>query len=167
MADTKMDETIQTEIRALRKQPVAALKLRYRELFGEASASANKSHLIRRIGWRLQAIAEGDLTERARRRAAELAADADLRLRPPRSFYRKLEGKEDPPPSPRDERLPAVGRVLHREYRGCVLRVTVLEQGYEYDGRQYTSLSSIAYQVTGTRWNGFAFFRLGGRERHG
>jgi hypothetical protein len=59
--------------------PVAALKERYLEVFGEATRSGNKQWLIRRIAWRIQALAEGDLSERARRRAAELARDADVR----------------------------------------------------------------------------------------
>src|SRR5437763_1361393 len=48
----------------------------YRELFGEESRSSNHAHLFRRIAWRLQAKAQGDLSERARKRALELAEDA-------------------------------------------------------------------------------------------
>jgi hypothetical protein len=81
-----MDPTV---IRAIEKLPqlkVAALRQRYRELFGEESKSSNKQFLFRRIVFRLQANAEGDLTERARRRAAEIADDRDLRVRAPREF---------------------------------------------------------------------------------
>src|SRR5580704_15166471 len=53
----------------------------------------NHAHLFRRIAWRLQALAEGDLTTRARERALALAADADLRLRALRQFWRELEAK--------------------------------------------------------------------------
>ena len=55
------------------------------EVFGESARTSHKVWLIKRIVWRLQSLAEGDLSERARRRAAELANDADLRLYPPRS----------------------------------------------------------------------------------
>ena len=162
-----MDETIQTEIRGLRKQSLASLKTRYADLFGELCTSANRAHLVRRIGWRLQALAEGDLSERARRRAAELATDADLRLRPPRSYSSKLDGKQGPPPAVRDGRLPAVGRILQREYQGCLIQVAVREDGYEYQGKRYRSLSAIAYRITGTRWNGFTFFRVREGENRG
>ena len=155
-----MGATIDGEIRSLRKQPISVLKERYCELFGEPCVTANREHLVRRIGWRLQALAEGGLTERARRRAAALVCDADLRLRPPRSFYRKLDGSEEAGRPARDFRLPAVGTVLTREYQACLIEVRILEDGYEYAGKQYRSLSAIAFQVTGTRWNGFTFFKL-------
>jgi hypothetical protein len=68
---------------------------------------------------------------------------------------------------PRDPRIPPAGKELTREYKGHQVRVVVLETGFEYRGRQYESLSAIASQVTGTRWNGFAFFRLNTAVKHG
>src|SRR5437764_1253932 len=85
---TPMDAALAMEIEGLRKLKTKALQARYRELFGEESRSSNRAHLFRRIAWRLQAKAQGDLSERARKRAAELADDADLRLRAPRCFWR-------------------------------------------------------------------------------
>jgi predicted metal-dependent hydrolase len=82
-----MDEPLRLEIERLRKLKTKALKARYREVFGEAAPSSNHAHLFRRVAWRLQARAEGDLSERARERAAELANDADVRLRAPRQFW--------------------------------------------------------------------------------
>ena len=74
----------------LRRLNTAALKIRYRELFGAESRSSNKQFLFRRIAWRLQANDEGDLSERAHRRAAEIADDGDIRTRsPPRLFARQ------------------------------------------------------------------------------
>jgi hypothetical protein len=151
-----MKESVRKEIEILRTMKIRALKTRYRELFGEESPSSNRVHLFRRVAWRLQAIAEGGLSEQARRRAAELATDADLRLRAPRSFWRELDGEA----KPRDRRLPPAGTELTREYKGCLVRVKVLEQGVEYKGKRFVSLSAVACHVTGTRWNGFAFFRL-------
>lgn len=153
-----MNDAVKTEIEVLRKVTVKVLKTRYRELFGEDSASSNHAHLFRRIAWRLQAAAEGDLTERARQRAAELAADVDLRLRAPRKFWGELGTGGSV--SHRDHRLPSIGTLVTREYQGRSISAKVLETGFEYDGRRYESLSSIAYEVTGTRWNGFDFFRL-------
>jgi hypothetical protein len=114
----------------------------------------------------MQMLAEGGLSERARRRAIELANDADLRIRPPKSAF------EEKPPSqnghsttatvsPRiDPRLPMPGAILSRDYKGQRISVDVRENGFEYDGKLYKSLSSIAYKVTGTKWNGFLFFGL-------
>src|SRR6266446_392195 len=73
-------------IEQLRSLNVIALRRKYQELFGEESRSWNKQFLFRRIAWRLQANAEGGLSERARRRAAEIVNDSDLRTRAPREF---------------------------------------------------------------------------------
>jgi hypothetical protein len=156
-----MNEAIRDQIEAMRKQPTKALKQRFRELFGEDSPSSNHAHLLRRIAWRLQAAAEGDLTQRARQRAAEVGVDLDLRVRVPRHF----SGELDSSPSMRDERLPEPGTLLHRSFQGRSVRVKVLEDGFEYNGRKYQSLSSVAFRATGTHWNGFSFFGLQGEDR--
>ena len=158
-----MNPEVHREIEALRTQKTKALRARYRELFGEESRSSNHAHLFRRIAWRLQALAEGDLTERARERAGVLAADVDLRLRPPKQFWKELAAADqDSAGKQRDARLPAPGTTIEREYRGKTIRVRVLKDGFEHEGKHYASLSSIASVVTGTRWNGFSFFGLKG-----
>lgn len=155
-----MDEDLRQEIARLRGSKVKELKLRYRELFGEESPSSNQTHLFRRIAWRLQARAAGDLSEQARQRAAQLADDADLRVQAPRGFWQLLEDKRSEAARRRDPRLPAVGSELKRTYQGRLIVVRVAEGGFIYKDQTYGSLSAIAYQVTGTRWNGFLFFRL-------
>ncbi len=76
-----MDVSVFAEIEALRQMKASALRTKYREAFGEESRSSNRQFLFRRIAWRLQARVEGGLSERARRRALEIADDADLRIR--------------------------------------------------------------------------------------
>jgi hypothetical protein len=154
-----METTLQQQIESLRKLKMKDLKRRYRELFGEESRSSNHQHLFRRIAWRLQARAEGDLSQRARERALQLAEDVDLRLRAPRRFWTQLAAAGGSSPE-RDPRLPAVGIILTRSYQGRTITVTVLEDGFQCDGRTYGSLSAIAHHVTGTRWNGLLFFGL-------
>jgi hypothetical protein len=153
-----MNEELRKEIEGLRRQKTKALKSRYLELFGEESRSYNHAHLFRRIAWRLQALSEGDLSQRARERAAALAVDVDLRLRAPRKFWRELA--VEPRGPVRDPRLPCVGTILQRRYQDRTIVVKILADGFEYDGKTYESLSSIASSVTGTRWNGFSFFGL-------
>src|SRR5262249_18647014 len=80
-----MNSHLAHELAALGQLTVSGLRARYAELFGDQTRVGNKVWLIRRIAWRLQALAEGDLSQRARQRAAELAQDADVRLSPPRS----------------------------------------------------------------------------------
>src|SRR5215471_14680112 len=84
---------LRTETEALRHMTVGQLKNKYEDVFGEASRSNHKQFLFRRIAWRIQANALGGLSERARRRALEIADDADLRIRAPKNF---LEADLDP-----------------------------------------------------------------------
>jgi len=147
------------QIAALKKMTVTQLRERYVEVFGEASKSRNKDWLRKRVAYRIQELAEGGISERAKKRAAELARDADLRLNPP---------KDAPAPTPspapvaptRDPRLPPVGTELKRTVDGKEHVVRVLEKGYEWEGKQYGSLSAVAMAITKTRWNGFLFFSL-------
>src|SRR5258708_1646743 len=150
-----MNDSFDAQIAALRKLPAAALRERYRELFGEESRSSNRQFLFRRVAWRLQALAQGDLSERARERAKEIANDADLKIHPAKTF---LAGKAS---SERDPRLPPAGTILRRTFKDAEIRVTVLDLGFEYEGRRYNSLSAIASEIAGSRWNGFSFFRIG------
>ena len=75
---------IGAEVAVMQGMTISQLRDRYAEVHGEPSRSRHKMHLIRKIAWRLQALAEGDLSERARRRAEELANDADVRVMPPK-----------------------------------------------------------------------------------
>jgi hypothetical protein len=166
LADTEKGENpvelnIVNEVAALERLSVGQLRHRFAELFGEATHASNRTWLVRRIVWRLQALAEGDLSERARRRAAELARDADLRLNPP-----QRQSTEAMPAleavriaAPVDQRLPPPGTILTRPYKGQLVQVHVLTDGFAYAGRVYASLSAVAKAITGSHCNGFLFFR--------
>ena len=149
---------------------IAQLRARYAEVFGEPTRSGNRQWLLRRVAWRIQALEEGDLSKRARRRARELARDADIRLRPPadrgpalgadvRTATRQMASRSD-------ERLPIPGSVLTRTCKGSEYRVTVLQDGFEYDGAIYRSLSAVATAITGSHWNGYHFFGLTGPKKN-
>jgi hypothetical protein len=75
-----MDNSVLMEIESLRRATLAALRDKYREVFQEETRVRHREHLFRRIAWRLQALAEGDLSERARGRALQIARDADVRI---------------------------------------------------------------------------------------
>jgi hypothetical protein len=162
-----MDPTVIAAMEELQDLKIPALKRRYRELFGEASKSSNKQFLFRRIAWRVQANAEGDLSERARLRAAEIADDRDLRLRAPREFVARPDagfGSVDRTRPPRDGRMPEPGTLLTRRVGDRQIVVKVLKDGFEFESRRFRSLSAIAREVTGTRWNGLLFFGLAERR---
>lgn len=153
-----------TELTALERMTAGELQARYAEVFGEPARSRHRRWLIRRIAWRLQANAEGDLSERARRRAEELANDADIRVTPPRTVVRPIREQRLASPEATDDRLPAPGTSLTRMYKGNPLEVRILGDGFEYAGEKYRSLSAVAKAITGTHVNGFRFFGLGGKS---
>lgn len=156
---------LEQQIAELTNMSTTQLRRKYAEVFGEESRSNNQPYLYRRIAWRLQALAEGGLSERARRRAMELANDADLRLRAPRggSFdpHGHLRVTSDVPKLP-DPRLPPPGAWLERIYRGAMVAVKVRTDGFEFEGRVYKTLTAAVNHATGGRWNGFAFFKMPG-----
>jgi hypothetical protein len=165
-----METAMRKEIDELSRMTVGQLRKKYLEAFGEESRSNHKQFLFRRIAWRIQALAEGGLSERARRRALEIANDADLRIRAPKTKFgkdveldprlsvtRKVAGALDP-------RLPPPGTYLEREYKGRRIIAKILVDGFEFDGEIYRSLSAIAQEATGTKWNGFLFFNLTAEE---
>ena len=148
------------DIATLPRLSVAQLRTRYAEIFGETTNAGHKAWLVKRIAWRLQALAEGDLSERARRRAADLARDADLRLNPPRSRTTTAATPEPVNvPAPVDPRVPPTGTILTRPYKGQLVQVQVLTVGFAFAGRVYPSLSAVAKVVTGSHCNGYHFFR--------
>jgi Protein of unknown function (DUF2924) len=152
---------IEREVGRLLQLLVPRLRERYAEAFGEATRTGNKAWLVKRIAWRLQAVAQGDLSERARRRAAELANDADLRLSSPRAPDSATTIGEPSESIKSDPRLPPTGTVLSRPYKGGAVQVRVLANGFDYGGTVIASLSAVAKAVTGFHLNGFAFFRFG------
>jgi Protein of unknown function (DUF2924) len=161
----RMELNVHKEVAAMQRLGAKQLRTRYAEVFGETTVANNKVWLIRRIAWRLQALAEGDLSERARRRAEELANDADLRLSPPRPRRADTPPREAVPAVDlrRDGRLPPPGSVLARVYRGETLLVRVLADGFEFEGTVHASLSAVAKAITGSHCNGFLFFRIAGK----
>ena len=158
-----MDTAVWREVESLRRASITDLRKRYQEVFHELTQSRHREHLFRRIAWRLQALAEGDLSQRARLRAQQIAQDDDLRINAPRDFFTvggerlhttAWDGREP------DRRLPLPGALLTRKWKGRSILVEVLAKGFRYENRHYSSLSAVAVAITGTRWNGLAFFGL-------
>jgi len=160
--ENPVELNIVNEVALLQRLSIAQLRQRFADLFGEATAASNRTWLVKRLAWRMQALAEGDLSQRARRRAEELARDADLRLNPPHPKTctpAEPQALVAPTPSAADPRLPPPGTILTRPYKGQQLHVQVLTDGFAYAGNVYPSLSAVAKVITGTHTNGYHFFR--------
>jgi hypothetical protein len=154
---------IAVQLAALRAMSVSELHSEYRRLFGEPSHSRNKSYLRKKVAWGIQEAAEGGLSTPARDRIeALLGSSTSVR-------FRTRDGRAGEPAAlaapaaakkPRDARLPKPGTVLRKEHGGAIHEVTVLSDGFEYRAQRFTSLSKIANAISGSTWNGYAFFGL-------
>jgi hypothetical protein len=150
------------EVAALERLAVGELRERYAELFQETTRACNRKWLVRRIIWRMQSLEGGGLSDRARERADELANTSDLRVTAPR----EAKPSSDAPTRTTTfrieggSRLPLPGTLITRRYKGRLLQVKVVADGFEFEGELYKSLSAVAKKVTGSHWNGFKFFNI-------
>ena len=133
-------------VASLKVASTADLKQQWRELFGKEPPPFNKAYLQSRLAYRIQELAYGGLKPETRARLEALGEQLDggnVVLRRIRADSRPLAGTR-----------------LLREWKGVEHAVTVLADGFEWEGRPYQSLSAIARAITGTRWNGWTFFGL-------
>lgn len=159
-----MDQSVLDEIERTRSLATSQLRDKYRELLGEDPKSSNRDFLFRRIAWQLQARAEGGLSQRAQDKISELAEDAE------RMFFRSRPARKESilggaqlrrrNPSRSVQRALPVGTLLTRTVGDRRIVVKVLADGFEFQSRKYRSLSAIARELTGTRWNGPRFFGI-------
>jgi hypothetical protein len=131
---------------ALKAMPTPDLKRQWRELFGTEPPPFNRPYLQSRLAYRIQELAYGGLKPETRARLEALGEQLDGG----NVVLRRIRA---------DER-PIAGTRLVREHGGVEHTVTVLADGFEWEGRPYRSLSAIARAITGTRWNGWTFFGL-------
>jgi Protein of unknown function (DUF2924) len=145
-----MTDPIPARLAALKTTPLPELKAQWRELFGAEPPGYNRRFLESRLAYRIQEVAYGGLKPETVRRLEALGE--------------QLAGRNIAPRRLRHGGMPIVGTRLLREWRGTEHTVTVLADGYEWQGRPYRSLSAIARAITGTRWNGLVFFGLKNRR---
>ncbi len=149
---------VQANAKRLMALNTAELRAEYERLWKEPARSNNKAYLAKRVLWKMQADAEhAGLSERALGRAEELAT-GDARLRPGLEIHAAFAAAPEHPSLKAATLLP--GTILTRDYKGSRVIVRVLDNGFEYDGRKFSSLTAIAKHITGSDWNGRLFFGL-------
>ena len=141
-----MSETVLARLAALKTTPTPELKAQWRELFGKEPPPFNRRYIESRLAYRIQELAYGGLKPETVARLEALGEGLD-------------GGKVEVRKKRADDR-PIAGTRLIREWQGVEQTVTVLPDGYEWQGRPYKSLSAAARAITGTRWNGWVFFGL-------
>jgi len=151
--------TIAEQIKNVENLKGNSLREKFREVTGLETKSNNRPYLIKRIVHALQARAESvPAAAEVPHEVAETKAAAPTRAKkavPAKNAVVTENKKRE-----RDPRLPAAGTVLEREHEGKTIRVKVLEDGFEFRGKTYRSLSAVAREATGTTWNGLLFFHL-------
>ena len=145
-----MTSSVLAQLAALPSKTTPELKQLWRDLYDREPPPYNRPFLVKRLAYRVQELAYGGLSARAEAKLDRLIAEEEARL----------NGKL---PKNRGDR-PIAGTRMIREWQGVEHTVTVLADGFEYQGRPYKSLSAIARAITGTRWNGPAFFGLRNRS---
>ena len=134
----------------------ASLEATFREVFGVPDRTHNRAHLLKRLRWRLQELAEGGLSEDALRKIDELGD------RLPEAWKNRPAEQPAVEAVERDPRLPPAGSTLRRKHGDVIHEVFVREDGFLYAGEHFKNLSAVAKRISGTMWNGFAFFGLAG-----
>ncbi len=139
-------DTVLRRLAALKSMPIAELKRQWRELSGKEPPPFSRIYIQSRLAYRIQELAYGGLKPET---VAKLEAIGE-QLDGGNAIIRRI----------RHQDKPITGTRLIREWKGVEHTVTVLANGYEWEGRPYQSLSAVARAITGTRWNGFTFFGL-------
>ncbi len=106
--------TIVEQIQELRGMTVNELRERYEEVFGESTNARNKDWLWKRIAWKIQELQFGGISERAKKRAREIANEHDIRVRPHKGAFKESAATNK---QKTKSNLPAPGTVLTRAYK--------------------------------------------------
>ncbi|MDP7150054.1 MAG: DUF2924 domain-containing protein [Paracoccaceae bacterium] len=149
--DPQTDQTVLARLATLRAMSVKELKAEWEKLFGIPAPNNSRKFLEFRIAYRIQELTYGG-PDRETRCMLDLLAD-------------EVEGHARHKHRIGDPRNPVTGTKLIREWDGVEHTVTVLKDGFDWQGRKFKSLSAVARTITGTRWNGYRFFGLRERKR--
>lgn len=144
--------TVEAELQSLTALSLEALKARWLQLKGVPLPKFMRRGLMTlAVAHAIQEAAYGGLDPATQKRLDALAAQI-------------VPSGQKPPPKSNKVK---VGTRLIREWQGRVHEVTVVDGGFNWNGKDYRSLSVIAREITGTRWNGWVFFGLKRRPPKG
>ena len=151
MTSSGVDRTVLSRLSALKNMTVKDLKAEWQSLYGEPAPNNSRIFLEIRLGYRIQELTYGGLPKPVSRLLDALADE--------------IEGKKVRSTVISDPRNPVIGTRLVREWNDVEHVITVLQGGFDWQGRRYKSLSAIARDITGTQWNGYRFFGLRENKR--
>ena len=146
-----MSDSVLKQVADLNNLSHRELKSLYITLHGSEPPAYNREFIIKRLAYRLQEIAYGGLSERTHKRLDDALIEHgyDENGMP----VSRRPGRRKKP-----KNQPIIGCVFIREWNGRRYQVMAIADGFEYEGKKYRSLTAIAKVITGTHWNGRAFF---------
>lgn len=151
--DVRMKDSVLRQVADLQNLSHEELKERWAMLYGGTPPAYNRTFIIKRLAHRIQELAHGGLSEKVRVRMREIldahGFDENACDRTVRQTQRERMRRQE---------MPVSGTRLVREWNGRRHEVIVVPGGFEYEGRNYRSLTAITKVITGTHWNGRAFF---------
>lgn len=159
-----MSESIAAQVARLQKMTVAELRIEWEKVFGKPTKQRHRIYLWKRLARAIQGDNGPHLTDDEEAQVEEYRKI--IRQLPPDRWFPGKQRGQQRPTSPPARSTPAPGSVITRQYRGREVAVVVRDEGFEFEGQIYRSLSAVAKVVTGTTWNGPAWFglRKGGRR---
>ncbi|HNN63859.1 MAG TPA: DUF2924 domain-containing protein, partial [Candidatus Obscuribacter sp.] len=145
------DGPVLARLARLKAMTVNELKSEWQTLMGSTPPNNSRTFLEQRLAYRIQELTYGGLPKPVSRLLDALADE--------------VEGKKVRSTVISDPRNPVIGTRLVREWNDVEHVITVLQGGFDWQGRRYKSLSAIARDITGTQWNGYRFFGLRENKR--
>jgi hypothetical protein len=147
---TSTAKAVAAKLQALEQMDYAALRREWRRLYRvHPPKRVARDLLLLGVAWKIQEQVYGGLGAATKRRLADLAKTMERAGDVTRDRVARLKP----------------GVKLLREWRGQTHKVIVLEDGFEWKGRRWRSLSVIAREITGGHWSGPRFFGLNDRRR--
>jgi hypothetical protein len=147
---------IAQKIEALKDASLKDLQAAYSEHFPSKKVSNNRTYIWRRVAYRMQELEFGKLSAEAKTKLQALMESYD----PVNNAVLKPQVAASGFLPKRDRRLPLSGTIITKVYKGTKIQVKTLDNGFEYNGKIYKSLTAIAKEITGAHWNGYLFFNL-------
>ena len=147
-----MRDGVLKQITDLERLTHAQLKERGGDLYGTEPSASNRALLIKRLAYRIQELAFGGVSDTTRVKLRDHIDNDRLDTDAARDARLKRRRRQDG--------MPVRGTRLIREWRGKRYEVTVVDGGFEFAGCRYRSLTAVTKVITGTHWNGPAFFGL-------
>jgi len=148
-----MKDSVLRQIADLQNLSYEELKERWETLYSGTPPAYNRTFIIKRLAYRIQELACGGLSEEAHAKMREVldtyGFDENGCDRTTRQTQREKMRRQE---------MPVSGTRLVRNWNGKRYEAIVVPGGFEYEGKKYRSLTAITKAITGTHWNGRAFF---------